>query len=891
MDPTRAARNPATTEIPPRVPDYELIRLIGRGSYGEVWLARGVTGILRAIKVVRRDRFTEAHPFDREFKGVKEFASASSGEAAQLALLHVGRNDDEGYFYYVMELADDAVRGREIDPATYVPLTLAELRERRGRLPAAECVDYGVGLARALAKLHRMGLVHRDIKPSNVILVGGVPKLADIGLVTPASEAGTFVGTEGFVPPEGPGAPSADVFALGKLLYELATDRDRQEFPQLPRDMGRMHDRRTLLELNEVIMRACDPAFERRYCDGASLLADLEAIQGGRHRRRRILRAAAWPLGLAAAVALGFIGWRCVAPRPSAPSVPPIAVPRPTLPTGVKSVAVLPFENLSKDPENAFFAEGVQEDVLTQLTLLRELHVISGASVQRFRGSTKSALEIGAELGVAFVLRGSIERAGNRVHVTGQLIDARNDENLWAKSFTRDLNDVFAIQAEIAAAIADAMHVAISPEEKARIGYRPTTNAAAYDLYLRARQMDLDVRNDPEDMPKMVALLAQAVKLDPNFAEAWGELGAAKAWVYFGGTDHAEERRTEATQAIDMAQSLAPDSPAVIRSVGIYYYYAFRDYRRAAAQFDRLAQIQPNDDEVYYYLGLVQRRQGKWADSVRNLRHALELDPNSVRNNKTLLTVLHGLRYYEEADLGLRRLVQSHPGLWESRASLALLSFYERGSRREADEFLAGLSPTAAQSDEALEFRANVAFVTGDLAEAMRVDRLEAPINKHHDCGDYGCDVMAALVLAADGQSEAARARIQPWMPGIQALLDQDPGDPMAWDVKGAMEALLGNGPEAVRCVQKSIELVPESADALGGTLNHAYLAMVYAWTNQKDRAMDEVEFLVHQPCLMDSHANVFEMEHSPWLAPLRGLPRFEAIIRDPANNAPLVKL
>jgi len=282
--PTRAlARRRGTA---PTIPDYELVRSIGSGSYGDVWLARGVTGIWRAIKVIWRDRFADAAPFEREFRGLKEFAQISLGESIQMALLHVGRNEAAGYFYYVMELADDVERGRHIDPATYVPLTLTALRNRRGRLPAARSVRCGVELARVLAGLHRRGLVHRDIKPSNVIVVGGVTKLADIGLVSPATEAKTFIGTEGFVPPEGPGTPGGDVFALGKVLYELATGLDRQEFPQLPPDLSRLPDHRALLALNEIILRACEPVQEKRYRDAATLLADLEALQAGKPVRR-----------------------------------------------------------------------------------------------------------------------------------------------------------------------------------------------------------------------------------------------------------------------------------------------------------------------------------------------------------------------------------------------------------------------------------------------------------------------------------------------------------------------------------------------------------------------------------------------------------------------------
>lgn len=271
---------------PPVIPDYELLRLIGRGAYGEVWLACGVTGVYRAVKLVWRDRFPEAGPYEREFHGLKEFAAISLTESRQLALLHVGRDPAAAYFYYVMELADDVTTGRTIDPANYTPHTLKEMRARRGRLPAGECVALGVELSRALSGLHVRGLVHRDIKPSNVIIVGGAPKLADIGLVTEASAALTFVGTEGFVPPEGPGAPGADVFALGKLLYELVTGLDRHDYPRLPPELHAWPDRKEVLELNEVLIRACEPHPDQRHTDAAALLDDLLLLQAGKSVRR-----------------------------------------------------------------------------------------------------------------------------------------------------------------------------------------------------------------------------------------------------------------------------------------------------------------------------------------------------------------------------------------------------------------------------------------------------------------------------------------------------------------------------------------------------------------------------------------------------------------------------
>lgn len=278
--PTNAPLSP-DTPVPPSIPDHVLLRPIGRGGYGEVWLAQSITGEWRAVKIVRRANFQDARPFEREFAGIRRAEPISRGHTGLVDILHIGRNDEANYFYYVMELGDDEERGREIIPETYRPKTLRSELRRRTYLPAEECVRLGLSLAEGLAHLHRSGLVHRDIKPANIIFVDGQPKLADIGLVTNSDDAVSFVGTEGYVPPEGPGRPPADIYSLGKVLYEIATGRDRTEFPELPTFAGESGGG-PLLELNAVLIRACDPDSRRRYATAEKMLVDLRALAAGR---------------------------------------------------------------------------------------------------------------------------------------------------------------------------------------------------------------------------------------------------------------------------------------------------------------------------------------------------------------------------------------------------------------------------------------------------------------------------------------------------------------------------------------------------------------------------------------------------------------------------------
>src|SRR5438093_7442117 len=295
---------PPSATPPPAIPDHELLRPIGEGSYGEVWLARNKLGTLRAVKIVYRRTSEDARPFDREFRGIQKFEPISRSHEGLVDILQVGGTDE--YFYYVMELADsvsskqcsvNSNRPSDLSQTSggppplntdllitdYRPLTLRELLKQHGRLPLSQCLEIGRHLASALAHLHAQGLVHRDVKPSNIVFVNCVAKLADIGLVAEASEARSFVGTVGFIPPEGPGTSQADLYSLGKVLYEISTGRDRRDFPALPDDLA---EDDAMLELNAVILKTCKNDFRERYQSAVELQADLALLQSGRSVKR-----------------------------------------------------------------------------------------------------------------------------------------------------------------------------------------------------------------------------------------------------------------------------------------------------------------------------------------------------------------------------------------------------------------------------------------------------------------------------------------------------------------------------------------------------------------------------------------------------------------------------
>jgi len=588
-----------------------------------------------------------------------------------------------------------------------------------------------------------------------------------------------------------------------------------------------------------------------------------------------IVRSRRWALAaglLAAAGGIGVLVWSYgPGARPGPAPAAAAAVVNP------KSIAVLPFENMSVDKDNAFFADGVHEDVLTNLSFIRDLHVVSRTSVMQYRNTTKSIRQIGRELGVAYILEGSVRREGNKVRVTGQLVDARIDEHVWARSYDRAVTDIFAIQGELAQAIAGELQSAISPEARILLARRPTENSAAYDEYLKAREMR-DSGGLGEER-KAVALLEDAVRLDPKFASAWAELASQRAFLNF--TDEQTQNQLRlAKEAIDDALRIAPDDPDVIAGLGDYYYYGYRDYARATEQYMRLEELRPNDAVVFSSLARIQRRQGRFADAVSNLRRAVALDPNNRDSFLGLAETLEAARDYKEAETLLRADIGRHPDDTQAAWRLSQCVFRASGSLSEIEAF-AHRTADAPNRGLLLYLQLQNAQEVGDWAEAARLDGEQRHFENTED-PRWNQEINAAEAFAESGDMAAARVRAAESLAGMKDALVVQPNNAQLWADMSLANALLGEREAALICTQKSAELLPEARDALIGPINSCRRVHALAWIGEKDKALAEIERLLHVPYGL----NIYSAKAS--FRPLRSETRFGELVADAKNNEPL---
>ena len=599
--------------------------------------------------------------------------------------------------------------------------------------------------------------------------------------------------------------------------------------------------------------------------------------------RRLLVRA----LFLALALLALALWWQFVQNRvggsvgvsgPTAPSTPAVAPPLPDLPMPEKSVAVLPFESLSADKENAYFADGVQDEVLTNLAKVADLKVISRTSVMQYREVAKRNLrEVGRQLGVAHVLEGSVQRSGNKVRVNAQLIDTRTDAHLWAEHYDRPLDDVFAIQSEIAEAIAGQLKARLSPEEKSAINARPTTDLEAYDLYLRAQALRADSTNTTHattKLPQAARALEDALARDPNFLLAWCELAKVHGYIFWQGIDHTPARLEQVRAAVETAARLGPDAgePHVARSN--YYYQGFRDYERARVELDLARRTLPNSAEIYERSGYIDRRQGRWTESVRNLERALELDPRNFFIMQQQALTYQQLHRYDEQARVLDRALTVIPGDPNTRIIRAAVAIDKDADVRPFRATLAALLAENPDNGPAVE-DPMVGLCERTPAAAARLLANYPAGGIANNGTNYPHAYWEGVLARWQGDAARARAAFTAARAGVAKIVEEQPGLASAVSLLGIIDAGLGNKDQAIAEGRRACELLPISEDASDGASLAANLAQIYAWSGDKKAAVEQIAAVQTVPNLLTyGHLKL----HPLW-EDLRGDPPFEALV------------
>jgi len=547
--------------------------------------------------------------------------------------------------------------------------------------------------------------------------------------------------------------------------------------------------------------------------------------------------------------------------------------------TPEKSIAVLPFQNLSKDEANAFFADGVQDEILTDLAKIADLKVISRTSVMRYRSSSDRDLrQIAQQLGVAHVLEGSVQRSANRVRVSAQLIDARNDTHVWAERYDRDLADVFTIQSEIAEKIADQLQAKLSPKERSAINERPTSDLAAYDLYLQAKELIYGVNPLPERemLFKMVQLLDQALARDPAFLLAHCLLARAHDQIYFENYDHTETRLALGEASVKAAVRLQPDSGETLLAQAIHFYWGYLNFDRAREELAKAQHALPNNAEIFKFLGLIDRRQGRWDEAIRHLEHAVDLDPRNVDVIGELEATYFNLYRYKETIAVANRALALEP-------RDAMLRTYPVWVGVEADANLAPLRATLntieaeglATADVAPFFfqtalrehdPTRAARALANIPSEIFIDATDHPV-PHALCEGF----LAKLrqdAPAANAAFMAARAE-------IDKIVRAQPGNARALSALAFIDAELDDKEKAIQEGRTACDMLPPAKDAFSGVLLISTLARIYALTGEKDLALEQLDIVSKIPC----GPTYGELRLDPYWDSLRGDPRFEQIV------------
>jgi TolB-like protein len=548
-----------------------------------------------------------------------------------------------------------------------------------------------------------------------------------------------------------------------------------------------------------------------------------------------------------------------------------------------KSVAVLPFENLTANPEDAFFAVGVQDEIRNDLAKVADLKVISRNSVMQYKPGVKRNLrEIANALGVAYVVEGSVQRSFDRVRVRAQLINARTGTHVWQKRYDGALDDVFAIQSEIAKAVADQLQAKLSAAEKATIEEKPTDKHLAYDRYIRAGILldgtALDARS-AELRYEAVHLLELAVAQDSKFLLAYCRLGFAHQGLYFNGYDHTPQRLARATEAVEASLRVGPERGESHLAAGLLYYYCYRDYDRARSELAIARRLLPNEPLVFAILGWIDRRQGRWQDHLRNVNRALELDPRNVFILHQLAGTYQVLRRYNDLVATFDRALAVTPNDAVARVARGLAELDSNATVRPGQMAIQEvLANDLSDGVKIVDRWFNIALCARDADDAKRA--LASMLSEGITWGANVrtprsfCEGLAARVF---GDNEAAMNAFAAAREEMEAALQKQPDYAEAVSVVGMIDAALGRKEDALREGRRAVELLPVTKDVMTGSELLRNLALIYAWTGEKELALDQIAAALQGP----GHITYGQLRLHPWWDAIREDPRFDKLAEE----------
>ena len=864
--------------------DYELLEEVGRGGQGVVFRARQKTlNRTVALKVISLGQWaSKAHV--KRFR--REAEAAASLEHPGIVPIHeVGERD--GQCYFSMKF----VEGGQLDEVA-----------RRAPMSIRQAVELIVKVARIVHYAHEHGILHRDIKPGNILLdAKGEPHLTDFGLArlveSESSVTHTLevLGTPSYMAPEQAVGNNAavssvtDVYGLGAVLYQLLTGQPPfaggttyetiklllDTEPRQPRLLNPKIDR----DLSTICLKCLEKDPKRRYSSALALAEDLERwlkhepIQARRTgiftRSKKWVRRNPTSALLAAslitmAVAAGWIFWKSEFIRQ------PVT-------TGI---AVLPFENLNEQKEHAAFADGVQDDILTKLAKIADLKVISRTSVMEYRGK-RNLRQIGNDLRVSHVLEGSVRRAGTHLRLNAQLIDTRTDTHVWAEQYDRDLNDLFAIQSEIAQKVAERLNAKITATEKLTIEGKPTADLIAFDLYTRGKNLFLTAPfsgNTKAAWLEAIDLLNQAVARDPSFFQAYCLLAGVHGNLYWFG-DHTPGRLALEEAAIQAASRLRPDAGETHLARARNLFGGYLDYNGALAELEVARRSLPNDSGIFELMAGIRGSQGRWEECIRNFERAVELDPRNVITLFQTGLSYATVRRYAEQKSKLDRILAIDPNNLPVKADRAFVEVNWKADTGPLHQLIDEIRTTNPAAMPKIADRWLLcALAERDVAAAKDVVIAVDGIALGHNAVYFARPFVEGVIARMTNDEHKAQLAFTAARAEQEKTIQAQPDYGPPWCVLGVIDAALGRKEEALREGRRALELLPVKKDPLNGMLMIKYLAVIAAWVGEKDLACEQLATAVRYPN-SGLDLSYGDLKLMPWWDALRGDPRFEKIV------------